>query len=280
MSLASVKYNPITNRIEGLGSLILPSIQIGDLNISNDGTMTISSLTIDIYGNIESNGTISFSNVNASNGISVGGDSFTVSESGDFNSVGYGTSIQMIVNDVTYDAAWDSDFTVPTKNAVYNQMQIVNTTANIALDTANSALSTADGAAGSIGDTLSYLDLPIQSDQYTPTAIVGSNVTSVTAGPARYMYIGSGVCTVSGWVDATTTLGIGSSLFISLPVLNGTFASEDQLSGIASCNASGVFASGVVISESGGGSNAILQFPGIVSSSRRWYYVFTYDTTP
>lgn len=143
--------------------------------------------------------------------------------------------------------------------------------------TADNRLVMASSAGLTIGRTAvtapAATDGNVFSGTYTPTLTNQTNVAASTAYACQYMRVGN-VVTVSGKVDVTATAGSSTitELRISVPVAS-SFASSHQAGGAASDNISqngAIYAVGL-------GSTARLVFPALLTTSRSFYFSFTYQ---
>lgn len=99
--------------------------------------------------------------------------------------------------DDAYASGWNGNLQVPTKNAVYDKIELI-TTAN--------------------------------AGNYTPTGTNVTNITSSTPNNATWSRVGN-VITVAGSITVTNTLAIASEVDVSLPVASNLGAATD-LNGI------------------------------------------------
>lgn len=150
------------------------------------------------------------------------------------------------VLDEAYGSGWNGKVEVPTKNAVYDQIETVSASV--------SALPT------------------LASGVYTPTLTGTFNVTAATAYQCQYMRVGS-VVTVSGRFDLDPTGAGITNLRISLPIASAVAAVEDVGGTAAPPAVAGE--AGPIFADVGNGA-ALMQYTAVDLTNKQWAFSFTY----
>lgn len=111
----------------------------------------------------------------------------------------------------------------------------------------------------------------LSSGTYTPTLTGSFNVDGTTAYTCQYLRVGA-VVTVSGALAVDPTATGTTTVFITLPV-SSNLTNTEQVGGTAICR--DVQQYGAIYADTGG-DRAALQFTASDTTSKDWWFTFTY----